>query len=104
MTITKPPLGRLERVDLREAWLADATTAPKFNRVRKTNDWSKTVRDSASSGGQTGQVSPTQQLHIGFWTQFRQYMQDRKSAIRLGRPSQDSWATVAVGRANFALI
>lgn len=85
-----------------ELWrIEDSPLAPKFNVVSKPNDWSKTVRES--TGGGAAAPTSTQQLHLEFWTQFRQYMLDRGSRIRIGKPSTSHWTNVAVGRADFAL-
>src|SRR5687767_12701248 len=56
-----------------ELWrIGDSPLAPKFNVVSKPNDWSKTVRESTSAASAATPTS-TQQLHLEFWTQFRQY-------------------------------
>jgi hypothetical protein len=86
-----------------ELWrIGDSPLAPKFNAVSKPNDWSNTVRESASSVGAVATTS-TQQLHLEFWSQFRQYTLDRGSHIRIGKPSTNHWTSVAVGRSHINL-
>jgi hypothetical protein len=84
-----------------ELWrIGDSPMAPKFNVVSKPNDWSKSIREQA---GHTGELTPAQRVHLDFWTQFRQYLDDRGSPIRTTKPSKDHWSNVAVGRSNFTL-
>ena len=87
-----------------ELWrIGGSAMAPKFNVISKPNDWSKAVREQAA-GGQSGELTEFQRLHLEFWTQFRQYLEDRGSPIHSGRPSKDHWTNVAVGRSNFNLV
>lgn len=89
-----------------ELWqIGDSPFAPKFNVVCQPNEWSKTLKEaSANSIGQGGELSETQKLHLAFWTQFRQFLEERKSPLRSSRPSKDHWTNVAVGRTNFGLV
>ncbi len=85
-----------------ELWrIGESSIAPKFNVVSKPNDWSKAVRQTAVTG--SGHLTEFQQLHFDFWTQLRRLMEERQSPVRINKPSADSWTTVAVGRANFAI-
>lgn len=87
-----------------ELWrIGDSPMAPKFNVISKPNDWSKAVREQAGSG-QAGALTEFQRLHLEFWTQFRKYLEDRRSPIRTMRPSKDHWSNVAVGRTHFSLV
>jgi hypothetical protein len=86
-----------------ELWrIGSSPVAPKFNVVSQPNDWRKTVKESVAAG-QEGQASERQQLHREFWTQFREYMQQRGSRIRIGTPSDDYWKDMSIGRANVKL-
>lgn len=86
-----------------ELWkIGDSPLAPKLNLVSQPNDWAKTVKAKADSGS-TGAVSETEQLHLDFWAQFRQYMEDRGSPVRMGKPSTSSWTTLGLGRSNVNL-
>ena len=69
--------------------------APKFTIVSKPNDWTKTVREQAAAR-EAGPLSDFQRLHLEFWTQFRQYLEDRGSPIRITRPSKNHWSNVPV--------
>jgi hypothetical protein len=84
-----------------ELWrIGDSPLAPKFNVVSQPNDWSRTVREQAAAGGQ---MSANEQLHFDFWTQFREYLEARGSAVRTTRPSSSYWTNASVGRSNFYL-
>lgn len=86
-----------------ELWqIGDSARAPKFNVISKPNDWSKTVREQVA-GAQSAELTEFQRLHLEFWTQFRQYLEDRGSVIRTNRPSKDHWTYSPVGRTGFTL-
>lgn len=85
-----------------ELWqIDDSPFAPKFNIVSQPNDWSKTIREQAASGPDG--LTTTNQLNLQFWTQFRQYLEDRGSPARINRPSKDHWTYSPVGRTGFSL-
>jgi hypothetical protein len=87
-----------------ELWrIGDSAMAPKFNVVSQPNDWAKAVREQAA-GGQSSALTEFQRLHLEFWTQFRQHLEDTHSPIRINRPSKDHWNNVAVGRSGFGLV
>ncbi|MSQ28172.1 MAG: DUF4268 domain-containing protein [Dehalococcoidia bacterium] len=87
-----------------ELWrIGGSDMAPKFNIVSKPNDWSKVVRDQAATAADGG-LTEFQRLHLNFWTQFRQYLEERRSPVRTNRPSKDHWSNVAVGRTGFSLV
>ncbi len=86
-----------------ELWrIGDSPVAPKFNVVSKPNDWSKVVRQAAE-GAAAGNLSSIQQLHLEFWTQFKAFMEERHSPLRIGKPSTDHWKNISIGRSAFAL-
>lgn len=87
-----------------ELWkIGESQVAPKFNVESQPNDWAETVTQQAAAGG-TGELTETQQLHLQFWTQFREFMEERGSAVRMNKPSKDHWTNVAVGRSYFTLV
>lgn len=84
-----------------ELWqIGDSPFAPKFNVVSKPNDWTRAVREQAAA---SSEMSPNEQLHYEFWTQFRAFLEARRSPIRLNRASKDYWANAPIGRSNFYL-
>jgi hypothetical protein len=82
--------------------IGDSPLAPKLNIVSQPNDWTKNVKAGAESGP-TGVISETEQLHLDFWTQFRQYMEDRSSPVNMGKPNTSGWTTLGLGRTNVNL-
>ena len=86
-----------------ELWqIGDSALAPKFNVISKPNDWSKAVREQAA-GAHSSELTGFQRLHLEFWSQFRQFLEDRGTSIRMSRPSKEFWVNVAVGRTWFTL-
>ncbi len=84
-----------------ELWrIGQSALAPKFNVVCLPNDWVPAVRQAAASG----RISDLQQLHLDFWTQFRDFVEKRGSPVRVGKPWPGHWMNVAVGRSNFTLV
>jgi hypothetical protein len=78
-----------------ELWqIGNSPVAPKFNVVSKPNDWTQTVR----GGSDRVAVTSAQRLHLEFWTQFQQYMLDRKSDVSVRKPLPESWSIFSVGR------
>jgi hypothetical protein len=83
-----------------ELWrIGNSAVAPKFNMVSKPNDWSKTVRSSASKASELSDVKRTQ---LDFWTAFRDYMEDH-SNIRCQKPFPQHWMNHTIGRSGFGL-
>ena len=68
----------------------------------RPNERSTTVKAGAGVG-QGGPRSETQQLHLDFWTQFRRYLEDRGSPVRVRKPSTDHWNLFRIARPHFAL-
>src|SRR5690606_37901313 len=86
-----------------ELWqIGDSPVAPKFNIVSKPNTFSDIVQTVAHDVG-SGVFAETKKLRFQYWTEFRQFMEERGSPLRVGKPSYDSWSNFAVGRANFTL-
>ncbi|MCC7363364.1 MAG: DUF4268 domain-containing protein [Dehalococcoidia bacterium] len=85
-----------------EVWqIGDSPYAPKFNVVSKPNQFSATVRKVADAATS---LTPSQQLHFEFWTQFRDFMESRNSRVRVGKASADHWKDIAIGRTGFKLV
>jgi len=83
-----------------ELWrIGDSTLAPKFNLVSQPNDWSTSFKEMATA--QSGALSDTNALYLEYWTQFRRYMEDRGSTVRLQKPRPRYWTITAIGRGGF---
>ena len=86
-----------------ELWrIGESPMAPQFTVVSKPNEFSKEVR-ARTAAVQSGDLSESQRLHLQFWTQFHQFLEDRGSPIHSGRPSSNHWTNVSVGRTYFSL-
>ena len=86
-----------------EVWrIGGSAMAPKFNLVSQPNDWTKTIKQQAAAASSAG-FTAFQQLHIDYWTQFKFFLEERDSSVRIGKPSKESWADIALGRTNFFL-
>ena len=82
-----------------EAWqIGDSPVAPRFSVVSKPNDWTKSVRQGAS----TVVLPPVKQLQLEFWTSFRDFMEEH-SNIRCQKPLPQHWMNHAIGRSGFHL-
>ncbi len=85
-----------------ELWrIGNSPLAPKFNVVSQPNDWIVAVKEDAV---RAGSFSVTQQLHLDYWTQLRDYMEAKNSSVKVGKPSTDHWKDFSVGRVGFKLI
>lgn len=84
-----------------ELWrIGESPMAPKFNIVSKPNDWSKAVKQAAA---QSGELSPTKQAQLKFWTAFREHMLDKKSFVRCQKPAASQWTNHPLGRSGIHL-
>lgn len=84
-----------------ELWrIGDSPIAPKFNIISQPNDWSRTVQQAATGGGE---MTEHNQLQLRFWTAFRDYMESKGSFIRCQKPSPQQWTSHAIGRSGVHL-
>jgi hypothetical protein len=78
-----------------ELWqIGDSPFAPKFELISSPNNWAKTVRQSVSGGGA---VTETKTRQMEFWEQFRFYTEERKSLLKIQKPSPQHWLNISVG-------
>ena len=82
-----------------ELWrIGDSPMAPKFNVVSHPNDWTKTV-----SRISRGELSPTNQLYLEYWTGFRDFLEQHNGVIKPVEPLPQNWLSFGVGRSHFSL-
>lgn len=80
-----------------ELWrIGNSQPAVKFNAVVKPNEWTKPQPDP------TG-LSDTLLLYNDYWTAFREFASQSKSAVRVGQAFPQGWLTFPVGRGGFHL-
>jgi len=78
--------------------IGDSQMAPNFKVVVKPNDWSKTTRVNARA---ISESTPVKQLQLKFWTEWIQYMTDRKSFLKNQKPYPAHWSSLSAGRSGF---
>jgi hypothetical protein len=82
-----------------ELWrIGDSPIAPKFNVVCKPNDWTRSVQQAAQ-----GEISEHNQLQLKFWTEFKQYLENKGSFVGCQKPSPQHWLNHALGRSGLRL-
>jgi hypothetical protein len=86
-----------------ELWrIGGSAIAPKFNVVSKPNDWTRTIQTAATQL-ESESLSETKQLQLDFWTQFRQFADERNSVVRPTKPFPLGWMSMSIGRSGFHL-
>jgi hypothetical protein len=80
----------------------ESPVAPHFNIVSKPNDWSKTV-SKAAKGIESGNVTPTKQRQLEFWTRLRAFAETKGSTLRFQKPLPQHWTTLGIGRLGFTM-
>lgn len=80
--------------------IGDSLPAPMFQIVAKPNDWSKSIRSSANS---SGELTPTKQLNLEYWTALYKYLQASDTFLKSQKPQAHHWTSFAIGRSNFHL-
>lgn len=83
-----------------ELWkIGSSHPAPKFNIVSKPNNWTRTIRQTA-----TGDITPTKQLQLEYWTEFKKYVETNSNIIKSQKPLPQHWTNFAIGRSHFHLV
>ena len=84
-----------------ELWrIGNSPPAPKFNIVSRPNTWTKNVREAAQH---SGELSNVKQQQLAYWTAFREFLLERKGAIRTQKGLPQHWMNMAIGRSGFWL-
>lgn len=84
-----------------ELWqIGDSPVAPKFNIVSSPNDWARMVQSSAQ---RSAPLSNAKQTQLGFWTAFKEYMEQQKSFVRCQKPYPQHWMNHSIGRSGVHL-
>ena len=78
----------------------DSPVAPHFSVISKPNDWSKTVLEAAKRIG-SGELTPTKQLQLSFWTKLKEYAAQRGTFLKFQTPRPQNWITLSIGRSGF---
>ena len=86
-------------IEIEVIQIGDSLPAPQFKVVAKPNNWSKSVRSSAS----TGELTDTKLKQQQYWTEFKEYVEKNGSPFKVQKPSPQHWTNIALGRSNFYL-
>jgi hypothetical protein len=87
-----------------ELWqIGESPFAPRFNVVSKPNLWTHSISEAARAI-EAGNLSETRKLQLEYWTEFRKFLQARKSIVRSQKPFPQHWMNFALGRSNTYLI
>ena len=85
-----------------ELWkIGESVAAPKFNLVVKPNDWSKTVKESAS---RRGELTTGQKVQFDYWSEFGTYMEDQGARFKPPKPYPSNWMSWGLGRTGIQLL
>lgn len=87
-----------------ELWrIGNSSLAPKLNIVSKPNDWTKSVISARQIA--TREISETNQLHLEYWTEFKNYLEENGqiSSLNPRTPRPEHWYDFAIGRSGFHL-
>jgi hypothetical protein len=79
--------------------IGDSSPAPMFNIVSKPNDWTKQVKRSTTSQPTTD----TKLLQQEYWQGLKDFMETKKSFVKMQNPLPQHWTNIAIGRSNFHL-
>lgn len=79
--------------------IGDSNPAPMFNIVSKPNNWTKQVKKSTSSQPAT----ETKLLQQEYWQGLKDFMESKKSFVKMQNPLLQHWTNIAIGKSNFHL-
>lgn len=78
-----------------EIWqIGESPYAPKFNIISKPNDWAKAVKQSSSG---KSELSDRKMMQLEFWTQFKEFTNNRKSILKTRKPYPQHWYDISTG-------
>jgi len=77
--------------------IGESLPAPMFQIVSKPNDWSKSIRSSASST----KITETKQLQLEYWQTMKKYFEESDTSLKCQKPAPQHWTNFALGKSNF---
>ena len=89
-------------IEIKVWQIGDSARAPQFEIVSKPNDWNRTVSRNTERAV-SEDLSETQLQNIKFWTELRDYMNQKNSQLRFPAPSREGFLTLGIGRSNFGM-
>ena len=79
--------------------IGESNPAPMFNIVSKPNDWTKQVKKSTS----TQSTTEIKRIQQEYWQGLKDYMEIKKSFVKMQNPLLQHWTNIAIGKSNFHL-
>jgi Domain of unknown function (DUF4268) len=80
-----------------EAWqIGNSPVAPKFNIVCKPNDWHRIISERSSKLSKD-EFSDDKQLQYEFWIGFKEFLAERNSPLKPGKPAARNWMSFGIG-------
>lgn len=79
--------------------IGDSLPAPNFNIVAKPNDWTRSVRVSASSA----KITDTKQLQLEYWEAMKLYFEESGTFLKCQKPFPQHWTNFALGKSYFGM-
>jgi hypothetical protein len=79
--------------------IGDSAMAPMFHLVSKPNDWSKSVKKSASAQN----LTDTKLLQQEYFQALKDYMERNKSFVKMQNPQPQHWTIISIGKSNYTL-
>lgn len=77
-----------------EVWkIGESPCAPKFKIVSKPNDWAKAIKKTTSQN----ELSDTKLLQLEFWSNFKEFVQEKNSSIPLRKAYPQHWFNITMG-------
>jgi len=78
-----------------ELWKIDnSSPAPKFQIISKPNNWAKALKSSSSKPTRETKLT---MLQLEFWTEFKEYLQAKKSFLKPRKPRAQHWYDISIG-------
>ena len=76
--------------------IGDSDPAPQFNIVSKPNNWSKQAKKTT----QSGELSGTKLFQMEYWQGLKDFMETRKSPVRMRNPKPQNWSDISIGKSD----
>ncbi|NMC60533.1 MAG: DUF4268 domain-containing protein [Candidatus Methanofastidiosa archaeon] len=77
--------------------IGDSLPAPSFNIVAKPNDWTRSVKISASSV----KMTDTKQFQLEYWEAMKIYFEESKTFLKFPKPYPQHWTNFSLGKSNY---
>jgi hypothetical protein len=79
--------------------IGDSMPAPLFNVVCKPNDWTRSMKKSASNT----KITDTKLLQQEYWGGLKEYLEKNSKILKPHKPQPQHWTNFAIGRRYFHL-